>query len=250
MLCVICGKNGILKHQLVLCTRCITNNNGLICKTDAIKTYALCSKDLLTVPFAYINKNGPKDSMMYLINDIENKAVEKYGSPIKALQEIKKRKMLKEQKYKRKRDLINERRTQLLKCLKDVELEKINLDDYVYKEYIYGDKEINVQELATKIKENEFFSKYTNYRTIFNKLKSYIKENINNFTTEELINIAREEALKQYVLNNINDHRILESTVPKSLLHKALQYSVKFYTNPYYELDFDVIFNSFKNHEF
>ncbi len=246
MLCVVCGSSGILRHQLVLCENCIEDNNNLICKSDAMKNYALSNSDLEFVPFAYKQNACQAYSMLYLITDIENKAVEKYGSVKKVMDVLKSRQKKKELKSKKIRDKISERKSHLIKCFRAVELDNIslNLNDPASQDFIKGTKSVKAEDLAAKFKEQEFFSKYTNYKVVFNNLKSYTRGNMFGYTYDQLEELAKDEALKQYVIKNINDHRILELTVPKSLKQKTYEYSTKYYNNTDYPSDMESILDS------
>ena len=229
MQCVVCDKNGSLKHQIVLCEGCFTSNDNLICKIDAKKIYALRNSDLLNLLFAYKPAGVGKYTVVYLLTDVEKKAVEVYGSPQKVLQELKKRKEKKQYKLKRRRADMEDRKASVIKHLRSVELET-SIDNPFFQKYIQqGEKSgIDIKMITDTIQEKIFYMKCTNYKLILNKLKDSHKDYF-RYDRDELELEAKEDALKEFVLNNVGDHRKLTDTIPKSLQEKAFHYSVEFY---------------------
>ena len=95
MRCQGCGDNkGIQQNGLTLCKKCYDPSSEILrCQSEAMIQYALNKKDLeeLDYAVAYNTHSGHYDTKLYLVTDLHDLAVQKWGSDDKLRRVIEER---------------------------------------------------------------------------------------------------------------------------------------------------------------
>lgn len=229
MSCELCKKNIKRNNNIIYCEDCANPLSfKLITKTDAMNNYSLTSSDLKKA--TYGNAEGYQNSHLYLIDDIEDIAIKKYGSRKNALEVIDNKKKRKESVYKNKHKAKLIRKSELDKYFigSDIDIDIINCD--IYYEYIQkgtiDNKIISVNDAGDIILKKNFYNNYTNYRKIITKKR----RKMNSFENYEDIQERSEYlALLDYVKDNYLDHRKMVNELPPKLKDRAFGLSKLIY---------------------
>lgn len=242
------NNNGKINNDLILCKNCLNPKSlKLITKSNACKKYLLNKNDFDDLRFAhgYMNIYGVRPCL-YLIDDVEEKSIEKHGNIKNVLEKIKKRNDKKKEILKRKRENKKLRKLDLLNHLKFLNIK--NPDHYIYnnemcKNYINNcvNRSMTVEEIGNKILEDIFYDEKTEYNKIFYKIKrskmdynynGYYRRNRfdkdNNFINS-IKEKAKEEALYNYIEKNYLKTFKLLDELPESLKKKAFDISTMIY---------------------
>lgn len=209
-------------------------DNTSITKTEAKSQFALNDKDLETVKCRETRHGVYKSSVyLYEIEDVKQKAIQKYGSEVAMNAEIEKRKERRETIRKNKENIQKQRRDQLIKNLKEHNL-AYRSDSVLMQKYIEGgEKKISLNRVIDITKEINFYHTYTDYATILPRLRRQELEwmdkseryfYLNRRSDEDEENLreqAKNEAMEKYVKKNFDRFKEASINIPLSLVEKA-----------------------------
>jgi hypothetical protein len=241
--CKGCGqKTGVLNNTLVICDKC-TNPNSmkLVPKTAAMERYVLTSADLQGVQCAYGWQNGPTNitSTLYLIDDVEKIAINKYGSREDAIKKIKERDNKRHDVAKRKSDVKDIRRKELNKYLVSLGVGGVREDSVMCQQYIEMGNQSGYtpQLIGDAYLEMNFFYTHTDYQTRLKAVRNEFRTAVGrSFEETEVSDETKERCLYDYVKQNYLNHHKMIDELPPSLKDIALKISDELYKNPSYKL--------------
>ena len=209
MRCQGCGDNkGIQQNGLTLCKKCYDPSSEILrCQSEAMIQYALNKKDLeeLDYAVAYNTHSGHYDTKLYLVTDLHDLAVQKWGSDDKLRRVIEERGKRRDEKRDRKMQERRERKRSLQDHLIGLGLEGIRGDSAICADYIEnGDNsEWTIDSISEVMLEMEFYYKKTDYGQILRQTRNYYHREWGNFVIEdEIRDEAKRVALLTYVETN------------------------------------------------
>jgi len=207
----------------------------LMSKQRAMETYALTANDLATLRSAR-GKNPYSRQMytvLYLIDDVEEKAIEKHGSKEKILKKIGEREARKNEKYEKKKADKSRRRAELSAQMYKLGLGLIRSDSVLCNDYIEKGPEcgFTVDEICQILKEMDFYYKHTDYRNHLRQVRADNRELYGWHCTDEneVRDEAKEVALREFVKKNYRNHHAMVLALPESLKAKAFEISEALY---------------------
>jgi hypothetical protein len=219
MKCNNCDNDGIFRHQLILCDHCYYYDNfALISLEDSKKNYSLNDKDLIGINYTLKSNTSNKNKKYYILDEIENIAVNKFGGRIKALDYLKDRDEKKKELIERKKTEKNLRKNKLIELFK---LKKINLN-YLNTEicanYIKKGEKIgkDIGYIVNYFEELNFYEHKTNYKKIYFDYK----KNNGFVDLEEIKNLS----IEKFVKDNYENFKDLFLIVPDNLKYKIEKY--------------------------
>ncbi len=238
MECAGCNNdNATMNHQLPLCKVCYNlSSMKLMSKQRAMETYALTQTDLATLRSAR-GKNPYSKQMytvLYLIDDVEDKAIEKFGSKEKILKKINDREAKKNEKILKNKADKSRRKSELGAHLYKIGLGTVRPDSVICTNYIDkgADAGFTVDEIGQILKEMDFYFKYTNYKTLLRQVRADSREQYGwHLDEDEVRDEAKELALTEFVKKNYMDHHAMVIALPESLKVKAFGISDTLYNN-------------------
>jgi len=235
MKCKACNINeGFMNNTLLVCSECLKPSSfKMITKTNALEKYALTAKDLDGLRHAkgwshYHNIT----CNLYIIEDIEQVAVNKYGSVEEVFQKLEQRNKKRMETKKRQEDIKLNRRLELHKHLIEVGLSGIRDDSILCQNYVEKGEMggYTIEEISRIMLEMEFYYKKTNYRNVLRTVRNYMRHKSNLDYDEEYIREkAKIKSLKEYIRKNYLKHRKMVDEIPPSLKDEAFKLSEKYY---------------------
>lgn len=228
MSCKICKESINAINNIIYCGECAKPTSfKLITKTDAMNNYSLTSSDLKKA--TYGKADGHLNSHLYLIDDVEKIAIEKYGGRKNALEIIDNKKKQKEYIYKNKHKEKLERKSELDKYFISLEVDVDITNCDIYYEYIrsgtINGKKVSLNEAGDIILKKNFYNYKTNYRHIYlNKQRKMKWENI-----QDIRDRSEYLALLEYVKENYLDHKKMINELPPKLKDIAFTLSKLIY---------------------
>ncbi len=245
MKCKVCIKNkGVSNNGLVICEECLSPASmKLITKTHAQRRYVLSAKDLQGVRHALGWSNGHNlASSLYVIDDVEKVAIQKYGSYENVIKKIKERDNRKNDIEKRNKDIKTSRRKQLNKYLIDIGLNGIRDDSIICQEYIdNGSKsDYTLEKIGDIMLEMEFYNTITDYQNQLRIVRTELKSALGKCVDDDDIREeTRHRCLHKYVKDNYMNHHKMIDELPSTLREEAFQISNAYYTNGIENYNYD-----------
>ncbi len=224
------NKDDINSANLSVCKECFKKNPSvLITQTNACDTYAINKKDLDNV--RRIEYKGTYKTYLFLIDDVENIAINKYGSIKACEKEISNRLTRKKEKLDSKIKSRKMREEELNKYLKSICLPGIRSDSVLCANYIErGEKAgFTKEEIGKIMYEMKFYYELTDYSSILYDLRGEEIRDMRGYygyyvwthdDEEEVRERAKSKALYEYVIENFDDYHKCILEIPRTLLHQ------------------------------
>lgn len=201
-------------EEMIVCKDCFNSEPySLVTQTNALKEYPITKKDLLNI--RRIKYKGMFTTYLFLIKDIHNICIQKYGSEA----EYKKIKATKKNKQKEKQDLKKhlqkQRTTELANYLKSIKL-YIREDSTLCYNYIQkGEKGgFTKEQIGEIMLEMKFLYEKTNYANILRSLRREYRSYCFRRWTDNDEEMIRQLAKQQVLENTTFD----DNKLPKKLL--------------------------------
>jgi hypothetical protein len=244
MKCVACDKhNGVQNSGLVLCEKCLKPNAfKLITKANAMKQYFLTNKDLIGIPYAIGWPTGASNtqSILYVIDTVEDVAIKKYGTRENAIKIIKERDQKKKYMKERKECMKIDRQKELTKYLEKLKLNHLHNELFICNEYVQqGAKcEYTLEDIGGILNEIEFYINKVDYRSRIKDVRHQLHKRHGKSVTENaIVQETMNQCLIKYVRDNYMDHHKMIDEMPATLREKAFKLSDMFYLGKTPEID-------------
>ena len=222
------NKEDIHNNALDICSDCRDYDDDddaskkLITKSDAMEKYALTNKDLKGT--RHIMNEGKYVYYLYLVEDVKNIAIDKYGSLDDMIKKIQEKQGMRIKRKNEKKKLEQIRRDELTAYLKSVGLDGIRSDSEICSEYISkGEKSGYTKEkIADIMLEMKFYHTCTSYPTVLRNRRYNMKRDMGYYDwsseDEECLRVQVKEAMfKDYIEKNYNNTQKIGLEVPPSL---------------------------------
>lgn len=227
------NKDYIYNNELELCKKCRDiKSNKLITKTNSKKQYFLNNKDIENV--RHISYKGIHETYLYLLNDMENISINKWGSE----KIIKEKLNQKEEKLNKKKQDKDFRKKELLEHLREIGLNNIRKDSSLCQDYIEKGENsgFDKYQIGEIMKEMKFYYEQTNYKKLLREQRYFEKKQFFDYyydwtdeDEEDLRKQVKILALNKYVEINYMNHHKMENEIPISLKFNAMKYSRQLY---------------------
>lgn len=232
MNCRLCEKNKIKYDKLKLCNVC--SKDKLIIKTNAKNEYALSDKDMSNIEHNVVKLGFGRKCNLYFIGDVEDYAINKYGSKDAYKEKVKRKQELKESRERKKENLKNNKMIEMKECLKEVGL-AYRHDSELIEQYINGKGEYSKEDIRYILLEMNFYYKHTNYseKLKINRQKAkndefgkeyWMYKYWNDENEDDVREDTKEEVLKEFIKANKNkkDKMILIPMIMNKKVSKLL----------------------------
>lgn len=223
MNCSNCNNLGSLRNQLILCDFCYKINPFvLISIEDAKNRYTLSKKDLNNINYTYKKDFLNKNSMHFLLSDVENIALNKFGGRVNAIKTIKYIQDRKKELQHRKFLVKKCRKENILEIIKNSSMDPNYINSKLCIEYINkGEKSgLNLNDLSSYLEEMHFYEKFTEYNKFFIEYKK--KGEYSNL--DELVDDVKKISLEKFAKDNLSNFKDIYQIVPDCLKYKILDY--------------------------
>ena len=222
--------NDINNDDINVCRECFKREPSvLITQTNAVKEYPIPRKDLNNL--RKIMYKGMYTTYLFLIQDIHNVCVNKYGSEENYKEQMRIRVERRTSTANRRNNAKKQRHHELDKYLKEIGLSGARSDSILCTSYIeYGEKSgYTKKEIGIIMLEMKFYYERTKYSTILRNLRDKEIKSMRKWDgyyrwthddEESIRNDAKKQALKRYIVENINDVHKCILEIPQSLQAK------------------------------
>ena len=220
--------------ELEVCKECFKKEpKVLTTQSDAIEKYPITKTDLEDV--RRVEYKGVYMTYLFLIKDVENICIKKYGSKEeykKVFEEKNKKKNERKNFMQKHKDL---RRKELDDYLKTIGMPGIRDDSMLCINYIEKGERggFNKEQIGNTMLEMEFYYKKTFYKTILSTMRDNEREDMREYKgyyrwtdddEEDVRNRAKDQSLYGFVKQNYENTHKLIIDIPPSLKAKADKY--------------------------
>lgn len=219
MLCNTCSNKGMQRDSLVLCDTCYNINNMFLISTPiVIDMYGLNSRDIKNLNYCLYNDYFHNNLKLYLISDIEDTAVVKYGSRKKVIEVAKNKRELKERRRLDKLKDIKSRRVSINNILFQCSSDEEHYLSSKCEKYVKDGEQSGycLDDIYQEMEEYRFLKKRCDLKQVLKMVRLNYKE----YESEEQIQFAKDIAATLFVVKNINNTHLLFKDIPNSLYDK------------------------------